>query len=325
VNIDPDQPATFPVDDLRSEAVADGSVPADPAAPGEVELAGWATAASAPAMAAELAGLDGALTAFAAATGGATPLRRPLARPLLRAGVAAAAATVLFAGTAAAAYTESLPEPLQQIAHNTIGAPQPGSGAIEADDDDADGQQDDDADGQQVAQPGSTATTPAGPTALPTPSAGFAGNSAAGLCRAWTNRNGDVNERSAVFRSLVALAGGPTQVPGYCADLPDKATGKSGAAPGKSADKGNKPDKTTGQGNGNGNGKSTGNGAAQGKGNAEKPDNAASQEKNKSKTAHPNNGKHKGKANNKPGNTPGASEDRPQTSGTATADPPKRT
>ena len=49
MTIDPDQPADFPVDDLRWEAVAAGTVPADPNAPGEVALAAWAAAASAPA------------------------------------------------------------------------------------------------------------------------------------------------------------------------------------------------------------------------------------------------------------------------------------
>ena len=55
------------------------------------------------------------------------PLSSRRRRPALVAGVATASVTVavLFAGTAAAAFTGSLPAPLQRVAHSLVGAPAP--------------------------------------------------------------------------------------------------------------------------------------------------------------------------------------------------------
>ncbi len=119
---------------------------------------------------------------------------RGWARPR-RAGIRLAVATAAVAAVAAgggalAAYTGDLPAPMQQLAHDVIGAPPAAGGAPQPD----------------LGRPG---TTP-----LP-------GNAAAGLCRAYeqalTHRHAGPN--SVMFRKLAAAAGGAGQVPAYCARL----------------------------------------------------------------------------------------------------------
>ena len=101
----------------------------------------------------------------------------------------AAAAVVLAAACAAAAYTGDLPGPMQQVAHDVMGAPRTHS------------------------QPRPAPDRPATP---PTP-----GNGAYGLCRAYERAlaDGHPAHNSVAFRRLATVAGGAAQVQAYCAQL----------------------------------------------------------------------------------------------------------
>lgn len=116
------------------------------------------------------------------------------------------AGTLAVGGTAAAAYTGSLPEPLQQGAHSVIGAPAPAASHA--------------ATPEPTAKPSRTAT-PVGPDAT--------GPAAFGLCNAYTH--GGLHASSTAHASLEAAAKGAANIADYCAKV---------AAPGQSADK--KPD-----------------------------------------------------------------------------------
>ena len=269
-----DGQATFPADGVRLDAVAEGRIPAAELTPEEANLAGIIAAVTGPATGEELSGLSPALAAFARHHAAATASesvtigasnRRRLGRRATAA-LAASALVVLASGTAAAAYTGSLPEPLQRLAHVALNAPAPPSSTPESVDSIAAGAPR--PSGTTVPSPRPTPTpslidppTPASsaptptssayptpdPTAtsLPTPSAGSAGNSALGLCRAWTRIGSHANPNSAAVRSLIALAGSQSQITAYCAALGVVAT----PAPGSNGNK---------SGGGNGHGKGTG-------------------------------------------------------------------
>jgi hypothetical protein len=122
---------------------------------------------------------------------------------------ALAAGTLAVGGTAAAAYTGSLPEPLQQGAHSAIGAPAPSASSHAASPSPA-----------PTAKPSETAA-PVGPDAT--------GPEAFGLCTAYSH--GGLHSSSTAYASLEAAAKGAANIAAYCAKIP---------APGQSADK--KPD-----------------------------------------------------------------------------------
>jgi hypothetical protein len=107
---------------------------------------------------------------------------------LLSAKLAAAAsvAAVALGGTAAAAFTGTLPAPVQKIAHNTVGAPS--------------------------AHP-SPPATPVGPQP--------AGNAGFGLCTAWSHAkaHGTATQKATAFRNLAAAAGGAANVKAFCASV----------------------------------------------------------------------------------------------------------
>lgn len=112
---------------------------------------------------------------------------------------AAAAGGLAIAGTAAAAYTGSLPDSLQDLAHATIGAP--------------------------AAKHATTPTTPETPApsatgrpATATPVGPDASGSAAfGLCTAWGK--GGLATKSVAYDSLVKAAGGADKIKAYCATV----------------------------------------------------------------------------------------------------------
>jgi PT repeat len=106
---------------------------------------------------------------------------------LLSAKLAAAAsvAAVALGGTAAAAaFTGSLPAPVQKLAHTTIGAPSAHHSAP---------------------------ATPVGPQP--------AGNAGSGLCTAWAHMkaHGTAAQKATAFRNLAAAAGGAANVKAFCA------------------------------------------------------------------------------------------------------------
>ncbi len=179
--------------------------------------------ASAPAAPAELAGQEAIVAAFTqayiAGTSGAgissppTPpraRRRSMLSTLLAGKVVAAAAAggIAIAGTAAAAYTGNLPDALQDVAHQTIGAPA--------------------ADLPEAAteRPEAPAATPTGRPATATPVGPDATGAAAfGLCTAWDK--GGLATKSVAYEALVKAAGDESKIEEFCADVEQ---------PGKAAD-----------------------------------------------------------------------------------------
>jgi hypothetical protein len=107
---------------------------------------------------------------------------------LLSAKLAAAAsvAAVALGGTAAAAFTGTLPTPVQKLAHTTVGAPSAHHSAP---------------------------ATPVGPQ--PTGSAG------SGLCTAYAHAkaHGTAAQKAVAFRNLAAAAGGAANVKAFCASV----------------------------------------------------------------------------------------------------------
>ena len=258
-----DAAATFPVDGVRLDAVVAGRIPAADLTAEEAHLASIIAAITGPATGKELAGLSPALAAFAqhnaAVTASDTVTSAPRTHRHLgrraTAAIAASALVLLASGTAAAAYTGSLPEPLQRLAHAALNAPAPTAPTPEPVDRVALGAAGPSATTLQSPRPTpapatldtptpaasvSASATGANPTPdptaspLPTPSAGSTGNSAVGLCRAWTRMGSHANPNSAVVRSLIPLAGSRSQIPAYCAAIDVVVT----PAPGSSGDKG---------------------------------------------------------------------------------------
>ncbi len=103
---------------------------------------------------------------------------------------ALAIGTLAAGGTAAAAFTGTLPTPLQESAHTLIGAPAPATPDTDA------------------AKPSPTAT-PGGPDAD--------GPSAHGLCNAFMH--GGLNSTSTAFKSLATAAKGAANIATYCSTV----------------------------------------------------------------------------------------------------------
>jgi hypothetical protein len=134
--------------------------------------------------------------------------RRPVFSPLLsaRAAAAAVAAALCIGGVATAAYTGTLPAPVQQLAHVAFGAPPAASGTHAG---------------------AHSGTIPARPSA--------AGHAAFGLCTAWAHAraHGNAEQRAAAFRNLAAAAGGAAKVAAYCATVAHPGTSPSTGPPAK--------------------------------------------------------------------------------------------
>lgn len=125
---------------------------------------------------------------------------------------AAAAGGIAIAGTAAAAYTGNLPDALQDVAHQTIGAP--------AADDAADRSE-------------APATTPTGRPSTAAPVGPDAsGDAAYGLCTAWDK--GGLATKSVAYEALVKAAGDASKIEAYCKTVErpgDAPTGHATGAP----------------------------------------------------------------------------------------------
>lgn len=204
----------------------------------------------------EVAGWGQALTVYREVAGrpgmpGQPRSRRPsLIAPRLGARFAAAAGAAVIAllgGGVAAAYTGSLPGPLQKIAHEAFAAP----GVRES----------------SAAPTPQSSGHPAGPSVT--------GAAAYGLCNAYQHaqEHGNASQRSVAFRNLVNAAGGADHVAAYCASVPhpgadsppgrrvgqtvspaDASHGrKPTAPPGKPTTQPGKPTTSAGNGGGNGN------------------------------------------------------------------------
>jgi hypothetical protein len=204
----------------------------DPACDGPGGLAAVLRAAVAPASEAELTGEAAVLAAFTDMGPGISrsPFRDkarriPMLSTLLASKLAATAAAggLAIAGTAAAAYTGSLPVGLQSVAHQTIGAPAAtpsGDTTSTPESDPTDtAEPTDTADPTTTADPTSTAT-PVGPDAT--------GPAAFGLCTAYTH--GGLATSSVAYSALVKAAGDASKIGAYCATV-SHPTGSSTSHP----------------------------------------------------------------------------------------------
>lgn len=138
----------------------------------------------------------------------------------------ALAGTLAVGGTAAAAYTETLPAALQQSAHSVLGAPAASAALATHETADAAGEATPtaeatasaSADASEKATPtDSPSSTPVGPDAT--------GPAAYGLCQSFTH--GGLDTSSTAYKSLAVAAEGETNITTYCATV---------ASPGESAD-----------------------------------------------------------------------------------------
>jgi len=117
-------------------------------------------------------------------------------------------------GLGAAAYVGALPDPVQEVMHDTIGAPAPSPhGAGKA---------------TTGGRPSASRTGRA-PSGSPTAAA----NPAVGLCRAWAadKSGGTPRQSSVAFRNLAAAAGGADSVDGYCVTVLATAPADPAAGP----------------------------------------------------------------------------------------------
>lgn len=107
---------------------------------------------------------------------------------------------VSLGGLGAAAYVGVLPDKIQQVLHQVVGAPAPTTHGT-----------------SPSRNPGGSPLT--SPTAGVGPHA--AGSPAAGLCRAWSTdqAKGTARDHSVAFRSLSSTAGGADKVEAYCAGV----------------------------------------------------------------------------------------------------------
>ena len=117
--------------------------------------------------------------------------------------IAAAAAAVPIGGLSAAAFTGNLPDSAQELAHNTVGAPNPHSNKPADSNDDS-------------VTPTATET----PTGSPSPSTtahgpDVTGPAAFGLCNAWSH--GGLGPNSVPLANLVAAAGSKDDIGAFCA------------------------------------------------------------------------------------------------------------
>lgn len=209
-------PAEQPIDPwLIERLLADQATARDA---DEQALAFLFAALRAPAAPAELAEQETYLAAFAAAQEprSAPPRSKPVLATLLATKtVAAGFALVTAAGTAAAAYSGTLPAALQDVAHRRVGAPaahltheaKPSSAR------------------PTVAQTSSAAVLPPATSGPPGPP-GATGSAVRGLCNA--HRKSGLGPKPTARRELSEAAGGPSNIPAFCAGILQTGTAKKG-------------------------------------------------------------------------------------------------
>jgi hypothetical protein len=227
--------------------------------PQDPSLAAIEAALTAPATPEELAGETAAVAAYRAVSWRTDSRWRPavLATKL---GVATAVGVLGLSGVATAAYTGSLPDTLQDVAHKTIKAPaaHPPAQAVgpDASGSAAYGLCQAFAKDKEHPQPQATAThEPQGPDKAHGKGKGLEKAHGKGVGQA--EDRGQSKQRSVAYRNLVRAAGGEDKVAAYCAavpkpsdepdaseapedggkptSLPAHPTGKPTAAPGRGA------------------------------------------------------------------------------------------
>ena len=170
----------------------------------------------------EVSGFSKPLASYRAAFPTSRPHAHKTWRRLMFSPIGATIAGLALAlgGTAAAAYTGSLPTPAQDFAHTVIGAPA----------------------ARPTAPQDPTEKPTTAPTSTGTPSAkgtrvgpDATGPDAFGLCTAWTQHqtngasvNGKADD-SVAFTNLATAAGGPDKIAAYCANVLASAKPSTGA------------------------------------------------------------------------------------------------
>jgi hypothetical protein len=205
-----------PIPGVVLDRLLDGDFAEHPT-PAVTVLAALLAAAAAPASGRELAGQKAAVAAFVRErdAGGhrhSAARRRSMLATLLGTKLAAAAAAgaVGFGGLAAAAYAGALPAPIQDFAHQTVGAPAAStdhSGAASQGPAHENGSAGEQATAGQSGQP-------VGPDAT--------GPSKHGLCTAFAEEkaeNGSVDAKSVAFQAVANAAGGADNIDEFCADV----------------------------------------------------------------------------------------------------------
>jgi hypothetical protein len=240
---------------FRLEALLDGALTPGDLTAEERSLSELTAAARAPATPSDLFGFQTAAAAFA--TFNAESLNSSQDRRRIRRAVSissvVAAVILVASGTAAAAYTGSLPAPLQDFAHSVLGArsapTQPALVPPSTTTRSATAAQPQDRSWSGATPSGQPSDAPAAtptptPTTLPrgtaTPASGDHSSlptpaqpptvaaQATGLCRAWERMGDHANPHSAVVGSLSVLAGGIAGIPNYCAERLAVPAAKSG-------------------------------------------------------------------------------------------------
>jgi hypothetical protein len=188
---------TLPSFDDEVEALLSGRAPGSPPSAELHRVATVVAVLTAPAADDEMRGLDGALHAYRVRLGMSLPdAQRRKRRTAVLAGVAAG----LVATGGAAAASGSLPEPMQNFAHDIAGAPAAKPQAAVS---------------HPVPQRTAAATATAG--------SGPAAQQVARLCHAYLDarRHRDTAfSHSRAFGRLIELAGGRDQVAAFCASVP---------------------------------------------------------------------------------------------------------
>jgi hypothetical protein len=208
-----------PVPGVALDRLLDGDFATERTTPDVEALADLLSAAAGPPSDRELAGQTAALAAFARErdVGGhrrnaPVARRRSMLATLLGTKLAAAAAAgaVGFGGLAAAAYAGALPEPIQDFAHQTVGAPSASSDHSDP------GNQGSAHRRSEASEHANTrqSSQSVGPDAT--------GSASYGLCTAFAEQkaeNGQVDTRSVAYRALVEAAGGADNIDEFCAGV----------------------------------------------------------------------------------------------------------
>jgi hypothetical protein len=208
-----------PVPGVALDRLLDGDLSTERAAPEVEALADLLSAAAGPASDRELAGQTAAVAAFVRERDvdghrrhATAARRRSMLATLLGTKLAAAAAAgaVGFGGLAAAAYAGALPEPIQNFAHQTVGAP---AASSDHTDPGNQGSAHRNSEASEHANAGQS-SEPVGPDATGT--AGY------GLCTAFAEEkaeNGKVDTNSLAYQALVKAAGGADNIDEFCAGV----------------------------------------------------------------------------------------------------------
>ena len=219
-----------PVPGVALDRLLDGDFATERTTPEVAALADLLSAAACPPSDRELAGQMAAIAAFARERdmGGhrhnaAVASRRSMLATPLRTKLAAtvAAGAIGFGGLAAAAYAGALPEPIQDFAHQTVGAP---SASSDHSDPGNQGSAHRRTEASEHANTGQS-SQPVGPDAT--------GSARSGLCTAFAEEkaeNGQVDTRSVAYRGLVKAAGGADNIDEFCAGVAPPREGSGSAS-----------------------------------------------------------------------------------------------